>query len=184
MNDENQLINQSNYVLGICELFNENIHGFIPGQSSPIIYYHYFMRNDLDIEDFYQNITLIKNICKRFNKNYKNNISVNVNICLNHPIKNYQKIIQSMDYYHYIKPEIIKKVILSFGNECVAIIKTFWLKLIQRTWKKIYSQQREVLNKRKCLSSIQYREIKGTWPSSCSYYPTLKGMMSFLYKNS
>ena len=173
MNDEND----SSYVLGICELFNENIHGFISGNSSPSIYYHYFMRNDFGIQDFYQNITMIYHTCKRFNKYYKNNIYFNLHLCYNHPIKNYQRMIQSDHSYRYIKPEIIKRVILPFGGECVAIIKTVWLRLIQRTWKKIYSQQKEVLNKRKCLSSIRYREMRGVWPPNCSYYPTIKGMM-------
>ena len=72
MNDENSWINRSSYVLGICELFNVNIHGFIEGNSSPSIYYHYFMRNDFYIQDFYQNITMIKNTCRQLNLYYKN----------------------------------------------------------------------------------------------------------------
>ena len=183
MNEENG----STYVLGICELFNDKIHGFISGQSSPSLYDHYFMRNDFDIEEFYQNTILIYNICKRFNLYYKNRIYFNPLIYYNnHPIRNYGKIIRSIDSYRYsyryIKPEIIKRVILPFGGECVAIIKTVWLRLIQRTWKKIYSQRKEVLNKRKCLSSIRYREIRGVWPPHCSYYPTIKGMMCLYHK--
>jgi len=182
MNEENDLINRSSYVLGICELFNEKIHGFIEGNSSPSIYYHYFMRNDFDIQDFYQNILLINNICRRLNLYYKNRIYISQMIYYNnHPIRNYGTIIRSINSfqysYRYIKPEIIQRVILPFGGECIAIIKTIWLRIIQRTWKKIYSQQKEVLNKRKCLSSIHYREIRGVWPPNCSYYPTIKGMM-------
>ena len=177
--------NQSTYVLGICELFNEKIHGFIQDNSSPTIFYHYFMRNDIPLEDFYQNFHRIKNMCNRLNIYYKNFIYFNLNIYYpNHPIQNYGKIIRSMTSfqhsYRYIKPEIIQRIILPFGGESIAIKKTIWLRLIQRTWKKIYSQQKQVLNKRKTMNSIRYRETRGQWPSYCNYYPTIRGMLHYL----
>ena len=49
-----------------------------------------------------------------------------------HPfIRNYNKIINSLNY---IKPEIMKVLLLSTG-ETVAILKTFWIRIFQRTWR-------------------------------------------------
>jgi hypothetical protein len=67
-------------------------------------------------------------------------------------------------------------------QECVAIIKTIWLKLIQRTWKKIYKIRKNIICMRKTPLSIFYREINGKWPSNCVNMPCLRGMISYLKK--
>jgi hypothetical protein len=63
---------------------------------------------------------------------------------------------------------------------CVAIIKTLWLKLVQRKWKNICKERKLCLLKRANPSALKYREIYGTWPNSCANYPRLKGMLSNL----
>lgn len=169
---------QSIYVLGLCELFNENIHGFIKGQSSPEIYHHYFMRNEIPIQHFYEDINIVEDLCQKLNYYYTSRICLIPYFYLYHSIQNYRKIIRSNRTYRYIKPEIIERIILPKGGECIAIIKTFWLRIIQRTWKKVYLKQKEILNKRMSIHSIKYREIHGKYPSDCSYYPTIYGMLS------
>jgi hypothetical protein len=67
-------------------------------------------------------------------------------------------------------------------QECVGIIKTIWLKLIQRTWKKIYKIRKNIICMRKTPSSIFYRDINGKWPSNCVNMPSLIGMLSYLKK--
>ena len=57
------------------------------------------------------------------------------------------------------------------------LLKTFWLKIIQRKWKKIYKQRIEVIRQRMKIHSLKYKEINGNWPSSISYLPTLYGLM-------
>ena len=93
-----------------------------------------------------------------------------------HPtIKNYKKIVTRKDY---IKPEIaecyLKKGVL------VAILKTFWLKIIQRKWKKICAERQTILQNRKSIYNIRYREIHGKWNSLCSYLPSIRGMLNDL----
>ena len=183
MLEERMNKNQSIYLLGICELFNENIHGFIQGESSPEIYYHYFMRNEISIQEFYEDIRMVEEMCQRLNYYYTNRICRIPYYYLYHPIPNYRKIIQSNQSqssydYRYIKPEIIERIILPKGGECIAIIKTFWLRIIQRTWKKVFLKQKEILNKRMSIYCIKYLEIHGSYPSDCSYYPTINGMLS------
>ena len=64
-----------------------------------------------------------------------------------HPyIRNYNHINKNI-----LNIQIAEKVILK-GGECVAIIKTFWIKIIQRTWKKIL---------RKYLFDKYLRELRG-----------------------
>jgi hypothetical protein len=55
-----------------------------------------------------------------------------------HPyIRNYNKIINSLNY---IKPEIMKVILLSTG-ETVAILKTCWIRIFQRTWRRKFAKR-------------------------------------------
>jgi hypothetical protein len=75
---------------------------------------------------------------------------------LNTSISNYYNIVQCE---RYIKPEIGQNIQLESGH-CVSIIKTIWIKLIQRTWKKIYKMKKDVIQKRQTIASINHRKIK------------------------
>jgi len=66
------------------------------------------------------------------------------------------------------------------SEHCVSIIKTFWLKLIQRKWKNIYKEKKLCILRRSNPNSLLYREITGKWPNDCLNYPGLKGMLSEL----
>lgn len=41
--------------------------------------------------------------------------------------------------------EIAQTVTMEPGGECVAIIKTFWIRLVQRRWKRIFAERRQRL---------------------------------------
>ena len=178
--------NQSIYVLGICELFNDSIHGFIEGQSSPEIYYHYFMRNEIQIQEFYEEFDTIKDICERLNYYYTNRICRIPYYYILHPIPNYRIIVRNnpQKKYEYIKTEIIERIFLPKGKEYIAIIKTFWLRIVQRTWKKVYSKQKEIWNQRRSIQSILNREICTRGLKEYEYYPTLRGMLSNIITNN
>ena len=66
------------------------------------------------------------------------------------------------------------------SEHCVSIIKTFWLKLIQRKWKKLCKERKLCLIKRANPNALKHREIYGNWPNNCANYPRLKGMLSDL----
>lgn len=66
------------------------------------------------------------------------------------------------------------------SDHCVSIIKTYWLKLIQRTWKKIHRSRKLIIAMRSHPNALKYREINGRWPNNCINYPRLKGMLSNL----
>jgi hypothetical protein len=42
--------------------------------------------------------------------------------------------------------EIVQPVTMEPGGECVAVIKTFWLRLLQRKWKRIFAERRRRLS--------------------------------------
>jgi len=66
------------------------------------------------------------------------------------------------------------------SQECVSILKTFWLKIIQRKWKNILKERKIIIKKRCHPNSLRHREIYGKWPNDCCNYPVLKGMLSKL----
>ena len=63
------------------------------------------------------------------------------------------------------------------GNEMVAVWKTFWLKLIQRKWKKVYNERMKIKQARKSSLSIIHRERTGKWEKHLAHLPGLCGMM-------
>ena len=91
-------------------------------------------------------------------------------------IRNYKYIIARPDY---IRPEIAQCIVLP-SQHTVAIIKTMWIKIIQRKWKKVYNERKRIIKLRMLYSSLKTREITGKWPSSCNYLPTLYRMLSNL----
>lgn len=70
------------------------------------------------------------------------------------------------------------------SQHCVSILKTYWLKLIQRTWKKICRNRKITVLRRSNPNAIKYREIYGKWPNNCIDYPSLIGMLSNLSRAS
>jgi len=61
------------------------------------------------------------------------------------------------------KIDILKLIIQPDGVYSV-IIKTFWLRVFQRRWKRIYRENQEKLMKRKSLKYLKIREIRGKFP--------------------
>ena len=110
-------------------------------------------------------------------KNHYNNVYNNYRHKRHDIFKNYKNIISNKNY---IKPEIAECIYLRNDGECIAILKTYWIRLIQRTWKNIYKKRISLIKKRCNLNSLKYKEIYGKWPNNCNEYPSLKGMLSFL----
>ena len=153
--------------LVICEIFNDKIHGF-DDDNDPTVLGHYLVlynftkevntesetNSDTDSETTNSTNSNIFNNTKFFLKMYKNKYTrLNDNLTSHLFIRNYKHIITRPNY---IQLHIAKIVYLN-GLECVAILKTFWLKLIQRTWKKIYKQRCTIIALRKSIISLVYK---------------------------
>lgn len=90
---------------------------------------------------------------------------------------NFDYIINTLGYNRNdVRLEITECIYLP-SEYCISIIKTHWLRLIQRTWKRIYKERKNILMKRYNPRSLKYREIYGKWPNDCIYLPQLKGML-------
>jgi len=171
-----------NYLL-ICELFHPDLHGYDANESDPDINGHYIIihiddnsdedseyYSDSDSEDDYfilnaVMIDIYKKKYKYLTSSYKKN-----NLEIIHPIiRNYFNIISSENY---IIPQIGYKVYLS-GNECVAILKTFWLRIVQRCWKRVYNERKQFL---KPPNIIQYLRFRETTLNHCIRIPSIHGM--------
>jgi len=176
-----------NYLL-ICELFHPDLHGYDMNESDPNINGHYiiihidensdqdseyYSDSDSDSEDdyFILNAVLIdiyKKKYKYLTSSYKKN-----NLEIIHPtIRNYFNIISSENY---ITPQIGYQVYLS-GNECVAILKTFWLRIVQRCWRRVYNARKQFL---KPPNIIQYLRFRETTLNHCIRIPSIHGMFWF-----
>jgi hypothetical protein len=55
-------------------------------------------------------------------------------------IRAYHKIVNRPNKYPSI--DIVQPITMEPGGECVAIIKTFWIRLVQRRWKRIFAERR------------------------------------------
>jgi hypothetical protein len=133
----------------LCERYNVDIHGD-PGDS--YVKFHYLVKSRFKQLD----ICYISSYIEISNDEY-------IPIVYRNALLN-------------LKPEIAECIDLE-THERVAIIKTFWIKLIQRTWKNIMKQREDIIKKRCHPNSLRYREIYGKWPANCNYFPGLKGML-------
>lgn len=69
-------------------------------------------------------------------------------------IRNYAKIIQAPNY---IKPEIVEVIILETG-ETIAILKTFWLRIFQRMWRRKFAKWLSII---KNINNINMSRLTG-----------------------
>ena len=58
------------------------------------------------------------------------------------------------------------------------VIKTYWLRLIQRVWKKKYQIYKENQQKKLLPQNTHYREIHGKFNNKLNYLPKIYGMLS------
>jgi hypothetical protein len=67
----------------------------------------------------------------------------------------------SIFYNSYSSPQILQIVIKD--DMCTVVVKTFWLRWVQRCWKRVFNQKQQVLNSRKSLKNQLYFEQNGKW---------------------
>tara|TARA_Y100000992_G_C21263733_1_gene492740 strand:+ start:1529 stop:2176 length:648 start_codon:yes stop_codon:yes gene_type:complete len=78
--------------------------------------------------------------------------------------------------------EIMQMKIKAEGQFChnIVILKTTWLRLVQRKWRTIFNERKRIVKERMKVSSQKYWELYGKYPNNCRYLPKLKGMLSDL----
>jgi len=153
------------YNLVFCELYNTS-HG-TPNAESQHLFYHY-----LTIFRYKKllNTEKLESDMRCWNNGYE---FIDDYSTLS-PIRNIENIVTN-DWY--IKPEIAQCIVLESGHN-VSIIKTFWLKLVQRKWKNIFRERKNILRLRCHPVYLKYREVNGHWPANCNILPSIQGMLS------
>jgi hypothetical protein len=123
--------------------------------------------------DYYDyNITSVMAFLKN---QYSDPANFNLRYFETHPtIRNYRNIINNSNY---IKPEIGEYIVLP-TQEAVAILKTFWLRILQRKWKNVFKERLNIIKMRSNPICVYARQITGKWPPYCSHLPGLRGMLN------
>ena len=176
--ERNEQINNSlnKNVLLIPEIYNKYFHGKtvdsdpnIEGQF--LVLQSFYIHPNNKMVDFFK---YANNLCIFYKKYYEKNY---YDSSLSHNLlRNYNDIIKTPNYLnlqigkiHYLK-----------GDECVCVIKTFLLKLVQRAWKRVYKMRKRILQLRHRPDSIMYRQITCKWPDNCNFMPSIRGMLMIM----
>ena len=109
-------------------------------------------------------------------------------------IMNYLSIFSSFNCFNYYSNifningtqniDIMKTIVIDNENfqMYTVILKTYWLRLIQRHWKNIYKKQRYIIQQRCKIQNMRYREIHGMYPEKITYFPGIKGLLNCYLK--
>jgi hypothetical protein len=62
------------------------------------------------------------------------------------------------------------------GEYC-ALIKTFWLKLVQRAWKKQFAKRQTIIRSRGNIAAQRHFALTGTYPRELRNIPGLRGLL-------
>ena len=123
-------MNNSLYKLGIIELFFPNRHTKELNTKEHYLNGHYICTTPISINNFYNEkfALLIKNAYKLLYEDY-----INHELNNHYFHKNFKNIVQNDNYFNI---KIIK--IIYINNLKIIIDKTFFLKILQRKWKKYF----------------------------------------------
>lgn len=72
---------------------------------------------------------------------------------------------------HIMKLHIVK-------SKYYVILKTHWIRLVQRHWKKVFRERCDMMARRCSLVNLRHRELTGRHLPGCRHFPHLIGMMS------
>ena len=155
--------------LGICEIYTPFIHGLTNHSSRDII--GNFMITDLIYLNEFYDFSYI-NMINTAKCKWVNVVEIGmINRGYKHPIiKNLKSIIERG---LFINLDIVDVKTLENG-EMVGIKKTFWLKIIQRLYKKVYRERKKIIYLRKTPRALYYRRANGVWPKYCVRLPVYK----------
>ena len=158
---------KNNHAVGIGILWDKKIHGDFPSDLKS----QWIVMDTQDPSSFWTDGEDLINFYKyHIQKKYTHDHETNHEI-----YKNYKGIIENDKYYSID----IYKIYYKPTFETVGVKKTFWIKIIQRRWKKLYRERLNMINKRKSIESLKYRQIHGDWPLGMKVLPSIKDIINF-----
>ena len=87
----------------------------------------------------------------------------------------------------YVSPQSqieIMKLIVNPDQAYTTVIKTHWLRLVQRRWKHVYRERQRVIARRMSIQNQEYFRIHGRYLAGTRWLPSLRGMLSGLLPTS
>jgi hypothetical protein len=139
------------YHLGICELYHPQVHGDLQNEDPHVqtyIHNSYICLHTVGYDEVYDEWPL-------FGSPWWTRSPTDVNISEPHPsIRNYNTIILKF------KLDIVQLIHLNTGH-CMCILKTFWLKLLQRKYKNYYKKLQMRISRAKHPKALLQRQLTG-----------------------
>lgn len=136
-------------VLAICEYYSPHIHGRTE-MSSVNIENHVMVGEVISTDEF-------------INGAYETSIN---------SYKQKWRVLDPSRVVLYPQHELVTLDIIQSkemdGGEIIAIKKTFWIRVIQRRFKRIYQERKTRILLRKNPKNIEYRRTNGKWPKYCA----------------
>jgi len=151
---------QNKFQLVLCHHYHDALHGK-PKDVAALSHY-------LVIEIFkWFDIVQMHETADFYNATYK---ELHTSKLKHKILRNYQAITSSNCY---VKPEIAQCI--EFPTlECVCIKKTFWLRLVQRAWKRVFKERRAIIAKLSNPRTIGQRGLKH---QTNPVLPGIRGML-------
>jgi len=164
------------YFLGYTELFNSKLHGFNNDSYKYIYGFYITIFTIKSVSEYLSSLSKINlnNEIENYNNVHRDilfHIKMRSKICITeHPtIRNFLKIQNCL--YNPNSLQIVEKIELETG-ESICILKTFWIRCIQRKWKKICLH-----NKKRLAELIELKNLKKRYSINIhSKFYGLKGM--------
>ena len=157
------------------------------------------------IEEFKENDTYYIGVCYKDIRDIKGTKSIIINMSISNKLflkynynliykllggenltndEPYNKLYKYWLYYHKNKELQLQIFKTNYKNldqhpfewDLGVIIKTFWLRLVQRSWKRIYKERTQIIKKRMHPNSLHHRSLHGKWPMGLNYLPSLMDM--------
>ena len=167
--------------LAIIELYWSKIHGEL-NDDEKYIHYHYLvteMFSRRNVRSCVYNSDGTNNVIEYYKEQYDKYINMQNGIwpiISTHPnvhISNFECIVSNNNYiqFHIVQPKLLKT------GHAICIIKTHYIRWIQRAWRRLCSQRKEVMNQRLQSDNIIYYHAHGIWPNHCNNIPEMRGMI-------
>ena len=187
MDPSHSLVKQpSKYNIILCELHYTPRHGKtvnschdIESHYIVIDRYKPYSGNTFyleDTDDQYNNTDLdIVNTQRFYKQRYRH--LVNSGMVDNIPhntIRNFKYIVS---HKSYLQAQIAECIMLP-SQEMIAIIKTFWLKIIQRKWKKVFQERQTIWKKRMQPDVLMKYQMSRQWTPETAVLPSIRGLLA------
>ena len=116
------------------------------------------------------------------NTKYQNNLLLNAISAKSFYKYSFIHVLKYLYYYSLVRlyqpnVEIMKLYILNDGTYSV-VLKTHWIRLIQKHWRKALQMRKQIMKKQMHVRSLYYREIHGRFPYGLNNMPMLTGLMN------